>query len=73
VGCNTRTLWNAHSTQRHRGTEIQREELNIELKKSNRIARIIRIDRIKQQDNGLLKQYSAVAEDHYPVVLSCLS
>jgi hypothetical protein len=28
VGWNTRTLWNAHSTQRHRGTETQREELN---------------------------------------------
>jgi Dolichyl-phosphate-mannose-protein mannosyltransferase len=34
VGWNTRTLWNAHSTQRHRGTETQREELNIELKKN---------------------------------------
>jgi hypothetical protein len=33
VGWNTRTLWDAHSTQRHRGTETQREELNIELKK----------------------------------------
>jgi hypothetical protein len=46
VGCNTRTLWDAHSTQRHRGTETQREELNITLKKSNRIARMVKINRI---------------------------
>jgi hypothetical protein len=46
VGWNTRTLWDAHSTQRHRGTETQGEELNITLKKFNRIARIIKINRI---------------------------
>jgi hypothetical protein len=46
VEWNTRTLWNAHSTQRHRGTETQREELNVTLKKFNRIAKMVRIYRI---------------------------
>jgi hypothetical protein len=39
----TKTLWNAHSTQRRRNTG---EGLNIGLKKFNRIARIARINRI---------------------------
>jgi hypothetical protein len=32
--------------QRHRGTETQGEELNITLKKFNRIARMVKINRI---------------------------
>jgi hypothetical protein len=34
-GIQTKTQRHAHSTQRHRDTEAQREELNIELKKTN--------------------------------------
>jgi hypothetical protein len=37
---NTKALGNAHSTQWHRGMGARREELNITLKKFNRIARI---------------------------------